>query len=134
MSRFILQILLGERPLLFFDDDENRRDFVYVDDINDFHLLCIHDERTNNRTFRLGSGTSTSIAQVLETVLSVTSSRIEPIMRERPDSPDFQPAETLADIDEALSLGWAPRTSIQEGIREMVGYLKRELAGESGAR
>lgn len=128
MTKFIVKMLKGEAPLLFEDDDKNTRDFIYVDDINDFHLLAIEDDRVNNRMFRLGSGKSTSIKEVFETIKKVMGSQIEPAIKARPNDPDFKAAETLADIKDAAALGWRPKTSLEDGLRAMVEYLKGEMA------
>ena len=37
MSAFIIKLLKGERPTIY-GTGEKRRDFIYVDDVNDFHL------------------------------------------------------------------------------------------------
>jgi UDP-glucose 4-epimerase len=128
MTKFIMKMMKGESPLLFDDDDKNTRDFIYVDDINDFHLMAIEDDRVNNRMFRLGSGTSTSMKQVFETIKKVMGSSVEPIVQKRPDNPDYKSAETLADISDAVALGWKPKTSLEDGLRAMVDYLKAEMA------
>jgi nucleoside-diphosphate-sugar epimerase len=128
MSKFIVKMLKREQPLLFEDDDKNARDFVYVDDINDFHLLCLEDERVNNRMFRLGSGKSTSMKEVFETIKKIMGSSVEPVVKSRPNDPDFKAAETLADISDAAALGWKPKTSLEDGLRAMVEYLKGEFA------
>ncbi len=127
MSRFIASLLQGEAPTLFEDDDRNTRDFIYVDDINDFHLLALEDHRADNRTFRLGSGKSYSIKDVLDVCRRATGSSIKPSIKPRPDSPYFKSAETLADISDAIALGWQPKTSLEEGIRRQVEYLQAEL-------
>jgi nucleoside-diphosphate-sugar epimerase len=127
MSKFIVKMLKGESPLLFEDDDKNSRDFIYVDDINDFHLTCLDDDRANNKMFRLGSGKSTSMKEVFETIKKVMGSSIEPTVKARPNDPDFKAAETLADIRDAEALGWKPKTSLEDGLRAMVEYLKEEM-------
>lgn len=128
MTKFIIKMLKGEQPWLFTDDDKNTRDFIYVDDVNDFHLMCIEDDRVNNKMFRLGTGKSTSMNEVFEMIKKVMGSSIEPIIKPRPDDLDFKPAETLADITDAVALGWRPKTSLEEGLRVMVDYLKGEMA------
>jgi len=128
MTKFIVKMLKGEPPLLFEDDDKNTRDFIYVDDINDFHLQCIEDDRVNNRMFRLGTGASTSMKEVFETIRKVMGSSVKPVVKVRPNDPDFKAAETLADITDATALGWRPKTSFDDGIRAMVEYLKGEMA------
>ena len=121
-------MMKGEQPLLFSDDDKNLRDFIYVDDINDFHLMAIEDDRVNNKMFRLGSGKSTSMKEVFETIKKIMASSVEPEIKERPNDPDFKAAETLADISDASALSWTPKTSLEQGLTAMVEYLKGEMA------
>lgn len=127
ISNFIIKMLKGEPPLLFVDDDKNKRDFVYIDDINDFHIQCLKDERVNNKLFRLGSGKNTSIQELFNVIQRVVGSSVEPLIKERPDSPDFQPVEPITDISDAAMLGWTPKTSLETGVVETVKYLKNEM-------
>jgi nucleoside-diphosphate-sugar epimerase len=129
MTKFIIKMLRGESPVLFEDDDRNNgRDYIYVDDINDFHIMCIENDRVNNRMFRLGSGRSTYLHEVFYTLQRILNSSIEPIVQPRPEHPDFKAVETLADISDALALGWKPKTSLEDGLRAQVKYLQAEFA------
>ena len=40
MSAFVIKLLKKETPIIY-GTGEKRRDFVYVDDVNDFHMLCL---------------------------------------------------------------------------------------------
>lgn len=126
ISKFIIKMLKGESPLLFIDDDKNKRDFVYIDDINDFHIQCLKDERVNNRLFRLGSGKNTSIKELFDLIQRVLGSSVEPLIKERPDSSYLQPVEPVADISDATALGWTPKTLLETGIMKAAEYLKSE--------
>ncbi|HVO28400.1 MAG TPA: NAD-dependent epimerase/dehydratase family protein [Candidatus Paceibacterota bacterium] len=128
MTKFIVKMLKGEPPLVFDDEDKNARDFIYVDDINDFHLQCIEDDRADNRMFRLGSGASVSMKDIFETIKKIMGSPLEPVVQKRPDDPDYRPAVTRADISDAVALGWKPRTSLKAGLRAQIEYLKEEFA------
>ena len=55
MSAFIINLLKNERQIIY-GTGEKRREFVYVEDVNDFHLRCLSDPRTDNRSFNLGVG------------------------------------------------------------------------------
>ncbi|OGG72652.1 hypothetical protein A3A38_00230 [Candidatus Kaiserbacteria bacterium RIFCSPLOWO2_01_FULL_53_17] len=129
MSRFISTLLKGERPILFEGDENNTRDFIHIDDINNFHLLCVDDDRVNNRMFRLGTGKNYSVAEVLAMTQKVLGTNAEPEKRER--LPGDLPVTTLADNSDARALGWSPRVSLEDGIRSMVPYIKAEI--ERGA-
>ena len=128
MTKFIMKMMKGEAPILFEDDDRaNGRDYIYVDDINDFHLRCIEDDRVNSKMFRLGSGKSTYLKEVFETLKSIMGFLADPRIEPRPDDPAFKAAETLADISDAAALGWKPKTSLEDGLRTQVEYLKKSF-------
>ncbi len=126
-SAFIIKLLRGERPLIY-GNGSKRRDFVYVDDINDFHLLAINDDRTNGQIYNLGSGQNYSILEIYQTIKNLLQSPIEPQFK--PDLPG-EAQENLADISKAKALGWMPKTSLQEGMKISIDYIKKNVMAEA---
>jgi UDP-glucose 4-epimerase len=124
MSAFIIKLLKGERPIIY-GTGKKRRDFVYVDDVNDFHMNCIYDHRTDNKTFNLGSGVNYSVLEIYELISEFLGKRIDPIFK--PDLPG-EAEVTLADITEAKKLGWKPKTDIKTGLIKAIEYIKGEMA------
>ena len=126
ISAFILKVLAGEAPVLFDGYQNNKRDFIYVDDINDFHLQCITDDRLNGNLYRLGSGQSLSMDEVWTTVKAVAGSDLDPVVlpREAADTPTVG----LADISAAAAVGWRPKTAFIDGVRAQYEYLIKEFA------
>lgn len=125
MSALMMKVLKNERPTLYEGCDENKRDFIYVDDLNDFHLLCLKDDRANNKLFRLGTGKTSSMKEVWEAVKAVSGSVLEPVIL--PRLPGDTVASTLADIREAEKLGWHPKTPLEGGIKSTIEYLRGEF-------
>lgn len=123
MSAFIIKLLRGERPVIYGSGDK-RRDFVYVDDINDFHMQCLSDERTFGGTFNLGSGSSHSVREILAGIQSILGTDIEPL--HEPDLPGEAEA-TLADIGRARALGWTPRVTLRAGLEESIRYIREHV-------
>jgi len=123
MSAFIIKLLKGEPPIIY-GTGEKRRDFVYVDDVNDFHLLCLEDKRTDDKVFNIGSGKNYSILEIYEIISNLVGVKIAPVFK--PDLPGdvFQ---NLADITEAKKLAWKSKTDITEGLAKMVEYIKHEF-------
>jgi len=121
MSAFIIHLLRGERPVIY-GSGEKRRDFVHVDDVNAFHLLCVTDPRTDNRTFNIGSGVSYSVNEIYGSIAGMLGSDIEP--EHRADLPG-EAQETLADITAARALGWLPRIGLTDGVQDLARYYSR---------
>jgi UDP-glucose 4-epimerase len=123
MSAFVIKLLKGERPIIY-GTGEKRRDFVYVDDVNDFHLMCILDERTDGKVFNIGSGVNYSVHEILEKVSKILGVPADPVYK------DDLPGEaeiTLADITRAKALGWTPKTPLEVGLRKAIEYIRQEV-------
>jgi UDP-glucose 4-epimerase len=124
MSAFIIKLLKGERPTIY-GTGEKKRDFVYVDDVNDFHLICIRDDRTTGKTFNIGSGINYSVLEILDKISRILGVNPDPIHK------DDLPGEaqvTLADITQAKSLGWEPKTTLETGLERAIDYIRQEMA------
>lgn len=133
MSAFILHLLEGRAPTIY-GSGMKRRDFVHVDDINDFHLMCLNDERVRGGTFNLGTGVSHSILEVYALIADLLKSKVEPVHAEELSGEAF---ETRADAGRAQALGWTPKIKLREGLRGMIEYLEQHVVNmkpeESGS-
>lgn len=124
MSAFIMALLQGARPVIY-GDGSKRRDFVYVDDVNDFHLRCIEDDRTNGHVYNLGSGRNYSVREIYQEIAALIGTSIEPEYR-----PDLagEAQITLADIAAARSMGWEPKISLREGLARSISYISENVS------
>jgi nucleoside-diphosphate-sugar epimerase len=123
MSAFIIKLLRGERPVIY-GTGEKRRDFIYVDDVNDFHLRCIDDERTEGEAYNLGTGVNYSVREIYDEIAVQLGTSIEPEFR--PDLPGEAQAN-LADISAARAIGWEPRVDLREGLARSIEYIERNV-------
>jgi UDP-glucose 4-epimerase len=123
MSAFIIRMLQGERPLIY-GTGEKRRDFIYVDDVNNFHLLVLEDQRADGKVFNVGSGINFSVKEVYQLVAELLKTGLRPIYRS--DLPG-EAQITLADLTAAKALGWEPRVAIIEGLSRTIEYLQSRV-------
>lgn len=123
ISAFIIKLLKRERPTIY-GTGQKRRDFIYIGDINDFHLQCLTDGNTDDRTFNLGSGANFSMVEIYNLLCELLGTRSEPVFK--PDLPG-EAQTTLADISEATKVGWEPRTDIRTGLSRAIEYIKGEM-------
>jgi len=122
-SAFIIKLLKGEVPVIY-GSGEKRRDFVYVDDINDFHLLCMQDERTTGHVYNLGSGKNYSVNEIYQIIAALLESDIRPVYK--PDLPG-EAFANLADIGQAQRLGWQPKTDLFTGLSNSIEFIRQEM-------
>jgi UDP-glucose 4-epimerase len=122
-----LRIMGGNNPIVF-GDGNRRRDFIHVDDINEFHLLCLEDSRTINEVFNLGTGFSTSIFEICSDVYHLLN----------PNSPDTvkfnmmpeingEAFEIKADITKAKAIGWEPKKTLEDALKDTINYLEQQV-------
>jgi nucleoside-diphosphate-sugar epimerase len=122
-SAFIIKLLKGEQPIIY-GTGEKRRDFIYVDDINNFHIQCMTDERTTGKVFNLGYGTNYSVNEIYRVIANLLKSDIKPL--HKPDLPG-EAFANLADITEARKLGWEPKTDLATGLGKSIEFIQREI-------
>ena len=126
MSSYIMKAIKGEVPVFFEGYERDGRDFIYVDDINDFHLMCLESTDVNNKMFRLGRGESVPIKEVWEGIKKITNSDLVPVIKPGPEG--HIPVMTCADVSDAAKIGWHAKTSLEDGLRAQFEYIKGEFA------
>jgi nucleoside-diphosphate-sugar epimerase len=124
----ILSLLRHEAPRL----SSGRRplDWVYVDDVVD-GLLLAGCRPGLEAAVELGSGTLTPIRDIVAKLVDLIAPSVQPIFDARPDRP--RASERPADIETTRArLGWAPTTSLDEGLAWTVAWYRRQRLDERG--
>lgn len=122
-SAFIINMLKGEQPTIY-GDGSKKRDFIYVDDVNDFHLMCMNNIKADNKIFNVGSGKNYSIKSIYNEIRKILQSDIEPIFGK---NFDFEAQDTLANIDLAKNIGWKPKTDLTTGLKKSIDYIREHV-------
>ena len=91
------------------------RDYVYVDDVVRCMVAAATTSKINRLTINVGSGTETSIRNLVRMVLELTGSKAEVVYNPRTD-PGV--SRMCADLTVAREkLGYQPRVSLVDGLR-----------------
>jgi nucleoside-diphosphate-sugar epimerase len=121
--RFVQWISEG-RPVTVFGDGRQRRDFTYVDDIAAGTIAGLRP--LGYQILNLGSDRPVAILDLIGLIEAETGCRAQ--LAFQPAHPADVPA-TWADIRQAAAyLGWRPHTSIEAGVRELVGWYQANRA------
>jgi UDP-glucose 4-epimerase len=123
---FSTRLIDGE-PLTIFGDGEQTRDYVYVGDVVAANLrLSDHDfggraRSLDDRGFNVGTGIETSVNELAETVTRVSGQDGE--TRYAPARAGELMHSSL-DAGRLRSLGWAPQTGLEDGLRETYRWIR----------
>jgi len=101
---------------------EQRRDFVYIDDVVDAVLLVIRKLgilSSEWSTFQIGSGNAISIRSLAEKVEVVVASRSGLFDFGAVPYRDNEVMLSEADISHIVSLGWSPKVDLENGLRRV---------------
>ena len=124
IHKFVHLISRGE-PVPMFGDGSTQRDYTYIDDIIDGVVRCV-DQPFDYEIMNLGESRTTSLAELVGLIARHVG---RPAVIERlPDQPGDMPI-TYASVDKARRLiGYAPATTMDEGIRRFVRWFERREA------
>jgi len=118
---FLDQALRGQ-PMTVFGTGSQTRSFCYVTDLVDgLYRLMLSDERY---PVNLGNPREMTILEFAEHIRRLTGAKSEIVFQPLPED---DPRQRRPDISKARSLlGWEPRVTLDDGLRETVEYF-REL-------
>jgi nucleoside-diphosphate-sugar epimerase len=122
----ILSLLRHEAPRL----SSGRRplDWVYVDDVVE-GLFLAGCRPGLEAAVELGSGTLTSLRDIVAKLVDLIAPSVRPVFDALPDRP--RAAERPADIQTTRArLGWAPTMSLDEGLVWTVAWYRRQHLDE----
>jgi UDP-glucose 4-epimerase len=105
-------------------------DLVYIDDVTDANIIAMESDVTDE-VFNVASGIETSLLELLQAVLRVTGSTLQP---------EFFPARSvnpvprrLADTKKAENiLGFKAKVDVEEGLRRLIAW-RKEIVARKGA-
>ena len=127
LAIFASRLLHRERPLVF-EDGEQRRDFVHVDDVAAAFMLALRTPAAAGRVFNIGSGRDVSILQVADAIaraMGLPHLQAELVGKAR--TGDVR--HCFADISLAKTiLGFLPRRGFDDSLGELVEWVRQQQA------
>jgi UDP-glucuronate decarboxylase len=124
VSNFIIQALT-DGEITVYGDGRQTRSFCYCDDLIEglIRLMATGEEVTG--PINLGNPSEITIRELAERILELTGSRSRIVSRPLPLD---DPRQRRPDITKAQSLvGWQPKVSLEDGLKETVRYFQHLL-------
>jgi UDP-glucose 4-epimerase len=101
-------------------------DWIYIDDVIDGLIVHAVNEEVTNSPVDIGTGQKISVKEIVEKLVAITGSTIQPVFGDLEDRPLER--VTSADPDATFQkTGWKPAVSIDEGLHHTVVWYKDHL-------
>jgi dTDP-L-rhamnose 4-epimerase len=127
LAIFASRLLNGERPLVF-EDGEQRRDFVHVEDVARAFVLALEHKDAPGQVFNIGSGRDVSILDVARALADAMGvPQLQPELIGKTRVGDIR--HCFADIGLARqSLGFEPRRGFADSLGELADWVGQQQA------
>jgi len=123
MRIFCLHLYFNKQPIIY-EDGRQVRDFINYQDVVDANILVLEDDRADYQCFNVGGGKAYTVLDFYRRIQEVTGREIEPIISRYYRYGDTR--HIMSDIRKLKSLGWLPRISVEESIRQYWEYLNSQ--------
>jgi nucleoside-diphosphate-sugar epimerase len=108
--------------IVVWGQGNEERDLLYVSDLVDFLECSLEKQKSKFEIFNAGYGSSISVKKLVERVIAHSGKNVG--IRYDLSKPSIN-TKLCLDITKAKSLlGWAPKISIDEGIKKTIKWYK----------
>lgn len=124
VSVFLDSFLKGERPIMRSDGTPTR-DYVFVEDVVDANMLAL--KKGGPDGYHVATGIEISVYDLISLMQKVLNTSLN-VVKGPPRIGDIQRA--VFDISKIKNeLGWAPKTSLEDGLRQTADWQKKVQEG-----
>jgi UDP-glucuronate decarboxylase len=124
VSNFVVQALLG-KDITIYGDGSQTRSFCYVDDMIEGCVRMMNSNSGFVGPVNLGNPRELTVLELAEMVLRLTHSHARLTFKRLPTDDPRQRQPDIALAKEQL--GWEPKVSVEDGLRETIAYFKKRL-------
>lgn len=121
---FSLSYFFDQAPVIY-EDGEQVRDFVNINDVVDANLLVLQDARADYQVFSVGGGREYTIREFDRIVAREFGK--EDLVPRIPGTFRFgDTRHAVSDITKLRALGWNPQRSAEDSVRAYAEYLREQ--------
>jgi dTDP-L-rhamnose 4-epimerase len=123
LAIFATRLLNGKAPVIY-EDGQQSRDFIYVDDVAEAVKHAALDERVTPGIYNVGTGRAITIEYAATTLASMLSVDIKPTITGLKRTGDIR--HCYADASKLHATGWKAKVSFEEGMARYAGWLLQQ--------
>jgi dTDP-L-rhamnose 4-epimerase len=115
--------IIASKDINIFEDGQESRDFIYIDDVVDATILAIEKEEANGKAFNVGTGVATSVLRIAYILKKLYDSNVGLNI-----TGDFRTGDIRHNYSDnqliMKELGFKSKISIEEGLAKFVEWVK----------
>ncbi len=129
--------VLEGAPLTIFGDGKQTRDYVYVGDVVAANLLVSElplppvGTALDERAYNVGTGEETSVNALAAAIMAAGEKEVE-VRYAAPRAGELR--HSSLDISKLKGAGWAPATTMEDGLRRTLDHIANETTAQEGIR
>jgi len=117
--------LLNGNDIDIYEDGQESRDFVFIDDVVNATIIALEKKEANNQIFNVGSGVATSVSEVADLLKSLYNSDVKISVSGKYRLGDIR--HNYADLSKIRNtLGFSPKFDFISGITLFVNWVKTQ--------
>jgi nucleoside-diphosphate-sugar epimerase len=123
VTNFIQQ-MFNKKPITIYGDGKQTRSFCYVSDLIEGIMKVVQLPTAGGEVFNLGNPHEQTVVSFAEAIAHIL--QMSPVYEYQP-LPEDDPLRRQPDISKAITiLGWEPKISLEEGLRETINYFRKQ--------
>jgi dTDP-L-rhamnose 4-epimerase len=122
ICRTFTQRLLHHHAPVIFEDGEQLRDYVHVQDVASAHVAVLENPAADFEVFNVGGQRGVTVIEFARILTEECGESVAPIFRG-----EFRVGDTRHTISSSAKLGrlgWRPRASVEQIVTEYVGWAR----------
>ncbi len=133
---WFVRLAIDDETIKVFGDGKILRDFLFIDDAVEAILMSALAPDAVGEVLNVGIDQPTDFVELADTLIEVAGSGRWEYAPFSPERKAQEPGDFYSDISKIRRLvGWEPRTSLRDGLRETVAFYrahKRHYWGDDG--
>ena len=123
VAAIFISRLLNDQPPMVFEDGNQKRDFVHVQDVANAFATVLDSDKTLFEVFNVGSGNAIAINDIAKTLARLLGKNIAPEILNKYRVGDIR--HCFADISKIeKTLGFKPERNFEQGMTELISWVK----------
>jgi len=119
--------ILNDNPPCIFEDGLQSRDFIHISDIVQANLLAMQNKKADYEVFNVGTGRPLSVLDIAQGLIGELKSSVDIDIVRKYRVGDIR--HCYANVSKIQKkLGFKPRLKFEEGISDLVEWVKRQKA------